>query len=365
MSLNYKLLPPAPGLRYALIALAITLTLRGLAGPDLIEGWYSRGFFPVFRSVWDFLFTWFPLPLFWVFWLFVLAQVLLLIRAARRVKLPALTKVLFVFRGILHFLAWVVVAFFWCWGFNYGRQPVEATLGFAPYALTYDELSTKVYKEAAALARLRQTIHPDTTPLPDRLFPSDWEGAIRPLVEKALSRHGYPATGRVRGRQLLPRGILLRWSTAGVYWPWAGEGNVDDGLLPLQKPAVIAHEMAHGYGFGEEGTCSFWAWMAGQETTDPALEYAYRLDYWRDLAARLRRADPEGYRDFRESQLDRGIINDLISIYINNAKYPDFLPAVRNATYDAYLKAQGIDEGLLSYGRVVLLVEGYLRQTGH
>lgn len=154
----------------------------------------------------------------------------------------------------------------------------------------------------------------------------------------------------------------MRLGTAGVYWPWAAQGNYDAGLHPLQQPAVLAHELAHAYGFGDEGTCSFWAWLAAAEASDPLLRYTLELAYWRQIAGLLRYADPEGYLRWRQENLDPGIRNDLEAIYANGALYEDIAPALRDATYTAYLKAQGIHEGLLNYGRVVRLVEGYRKR---
>ena len=40
-------------------------------------------------------------------------------------------------------------------------------------------------------------------------------------------------------------------------------------------------------------------------------------------------------------------------------KYPDILPAVRDAAYNTYLKAQGIDDGIKNYDRVIMLVHAW------
>lgn len=341
------------------LLLVLSIGLRLVLPPTFIETYFSRGLFVGFRQLWGLLTGWAPIPLFYLFWLFVLTQVLALWRAAKQKKEGAGKTILFTFRQLFRFFSWLIIAFLWMWGFNYGRQTVTEQMNFSPFSPTLSALQTRVVTEAEELQQLRQQVSKDTAALTAEHFPSDWETTIQPLLVKALLKHGYPANGTVRGRQLYPKGLLLRWSTAGVYWPWVGEGHIDAGLLHLQKPAVMAHELAHAYGFGDEGVCNFWAYLAGEEATDPALQYAFRLSYWRRIASRWRRADPEAYAGFRVNTLDPGIINDLRAIYANIDKYPDFLPQVRDATYTAYLKAQGIQEGMLNYGKVVQLVEGY------
>ena len=348
--------PRSAALGWALLASVCTLLLRWLVPTQVTEAAYSRGLFPVLRSFWDTTIARLPLPLFYVCWITLFAGLAILIRRHLR---TSGAKWRATGRRVLIAALWIVTVFLWGWGFNYGRTPVEQEMAFSPHDPTLEELRERVYTGAEELAELRAAVTQDTLALQTDRFPTDLEAAIRPLVAASLRRHGYPAPGRPRAWALYPKGILLRLSTAGVYWPWAGQGNVDAGLHVLQRPAVMAHELAHAYGFGDEGTCSFWAWLCARETDDPALRYALLLGYWRHLAGNLRYADPEGYLRWRAGHLDPGIRNDLAAIYANGERYQDIAPVIRDATYNAYLQAQGIHEGLLNYGRVVRLVEGY------
>ncbi|WP_420460330.1 DUF3810 family protein [Neolewinella sp.] len=337
-----------------LLVVVVSVLLRVVLPPALIETYYSRGLFVAVRVVLDYTVGLLPVPLFYLFWVGLLAWLVVQWRS---------------FRGWLRLLRrtacgllGLILAFLWIWGYNYGRVPVETQLGFPLYRPSVEELRERVYATAETLADLRAELTQDTLALQESVFPQDLETAVRPLVAKTLHAHGFGAPGRPRGWELLPRGILLRLSTAGVYWPWAGQGNIDAGLHPLQRPAVLAHELSHAYGFGDEGSCSFWAVLAAEQTQDPLLRYTLELAYWRTIAGLLRYADLEGYLTWRSERLDPGIRNDLEAIYENGALYADIAPVLRDATYTVYLKAQGIHEGLLNYGRVVELVEGYRRR---
>ncbi|OAV46122.1 DUF3810 family protein [Lewinella sp. 4G2] len=349
--------------RYAPSALLLVLLLlRWLLPAAAIEAVYSRGFFVAFRSVWDYTLPLLPIPLFYVFWLAVilfLALSLVRWKKARKAGRPA-WKPLGV--RLWNAVALLICVFLLAWGFNYGRLPAEEQIGFERYQPTLEELRTRVHTEAAELAQLRSRISSDTSALEATTLPTDLESRVRALMQDAFTQHGYPAPGKPRARQLKPQGILLRWSTAGVYWPWAGEANIDAGLYHLQKPAVMAHEFAHAYGIGGEGACTFWAWLGGKEAQDPYLAYAFKLAYWRQIAGRLRQAEPDAYTTWRAKNLDPGIRNDLAAIYANGAKYQDIAPVVRDLTYDAYLRTQGVHGGIANYGTVVQMVEGYRRK---
>jgi hypothetical protein len=265
--------------------------------------------------------------------------------------------------GLLGFAGWLVFTFLTLWGFNYGRITVEDRLGLALDEVETSDIEASVRAEAQKLAQLRQSFAPDDTlALSADYFPSDVEAQLRATLEDVLAYYNYPVVGSVRARVLAPKGILLRFSTAGIYLPWTGEGHIDGGLIDLQRPSVMAHEMAHGYGFGDEGSCSFWAYLTAFRLKKPVLEYAIRLGYWRSMASNWLRRDEEAYFDFRDS-LPTGIIADLEAINQNILAYPDILPAFRDAAYDSYLKAQGIEEGLANYSKVVLLVEAWRKDS--
>lgn len=343
------------------LALLISIALRALPSP-WIEAAYARGFFPVLRTVWDHSLGFSPVPLFYLFWAGVIVGLVGLVGAVRKRRglWPRLARL----AGLLfRFTCWLGVAFLWLWGFNYGRLSVEESMDFTVYEPSLEELKERVRTEADSLARLRATwVGFDTSSVKIQADFGPFERDVRDLLAQSLRAEGYPTPGRPRGRKLYPKGLLLRIGTSGIYWPWVAEGHFDAGLHPLKHAPVLAHELAHAYGFGEEGTCTFWAWMVGQRAQDPAIAYAIRLDYWRDLARRWLRADRAGYLTFFRESLDPGIRQDIIAIIQTNRQYPDLMPALRDVAYDAYLKSQGVRDGLLSYGRVVQLVEGYRRR---
>ena len=348
------------------LLLVALLLLRVILPARVIEAVYSRGVFVALRSVWDYTLPLLPVPLFYVFWggvIWFLARTRVQYKRTKRQRSTRHAWGRVGWR-LADGATYLVVIFLLGWGFNYGRVPVDEQLGFERYNPTLDELRDRVYQEARELKTLRRNITADTMALPPRLLPPGLAPRVRALTAKAFRDHGYPAPGRPRARQLRPDGILLRFSTAGVYWPWAGEANIDGGLWHLQKPAVMAHEYAHAYGFGDEGTCTFWAYLAGLNANDPYLRYAYRLAYWRQIAGRLRRAEPLEYTEWRAAELDPGIRNDLQAIYDNSAKYRDIAPLMRDLTYDAYLRTQGVHGGLANYGTVIQLVEGYRHGYG-
>lgn len=341
----------------------ITLSIRFLASSQWIEHYYSRVLFPLFRFVYDtFIGSWLPVALIYVFiplFFFFVAR-----NFIRWIKSPNKGKGLRAISGLLNFVGWIVGLFLLLWGFNYKRVPVEQQIGFEANGLLLEELKASVQSEALILQTLRtQITQADSHALSAQHFPADMEKQLRTAIEKTLNFYNFPTVGAPRARVLAPKGVLLRISTAGIYFPWVFEAHIDAGLLHLQRPYTMTHELAHAYGFGDEGTCSFWAYLSAFNTDNVSLQYAIRLGYWRSIAGRWLRADPEGYLAFRQT-LAAGMIADIDAINENIEAYPDIFPQVRDVAYDAYLKAQGIQEGLQNYGRVINLVEAWRKSEG-
>ena len=337
----------------------LALVFRGLLPPESVERYYSRGLFPAIRRGFDAITGWMPMalvyPLFFIL-LFLLARAGVRFfknKGSWKRKLLGAVSSLFAFAG------GVVFFFLFLWGYNYGRIPLETNLGIGPTPLTFEELRDELEISTAEALRLRSQLPGvGDSVVSETFFPADLENTMRRELAQNLQHFGYPTPGRVRGRLLYPKGILLRISTAGVYVPFTGEGHIDAGMHYLQLPFVVVHEMSHGYGFGDEGTCNFLAYLACTQSENAFLRYVGALYYWRYVAADYRDMDPEGYLEFREN-LPQGIKSDLLAIRQAIEKYPDILPALRDAAYSAYLQAQGIKEGLKNYDRVIMMVRAW------
>ena len=345
----------------------LTLLLESLAHayPAWIERWYSRGFFQGIRYVMDGSFGRLPFPTFYLFWAGVVVFWVLLYRFR-----PALNgfwpKMGHWFMRLLGFAGILITLFYWMWGFNYARLPLETQIGLDLQPLDSTALWQELWLETRALDSLRtMLVGSDTNAIEDtRFWPNQTEDVVREAVEKWLADQGFPVGGRVRGRFIYPEGTLFKFGASGIYWPFVAEGNVESGLHPLRKLPAMAHEMSHGYGFCDEGVCNFIAYVACSEHSNPYIAYCARLDYWSTLARACRMSDPEGFKSRFQPQIPRGIVADKRAIYKQNSKFTEFAPELRYEVYDHYLKAQGIAAGMLNYDEVLVLVRAWHVKRG-
>ena len=336
-----------------------TLLIRYLTTPEWIEQYYSRGLFLWIRQFFDTLLTWFPLPLFYVFYLVLIGWIIHRISKTNWQKMRTWKGISQWGLSVLAFMGGTLFFFFFLWGFNYGRVPLVKQLGLKPQPVKLAALKEELNQTTDKLLALRKRITSiDSLPILTHQKPSKLEELCRASVEKTLMELDYPVAGRVRGRILATKGILLRFSSSGVYWPFVGEGNIDGGLHPIQQPFTLCHEISHGYGITNEGVCNFLAYLATQKSANAYIQYSGLVSYWRYIAISYQRFAQEEYWAFRKN-LPIGFQKDLDAINKNLDEYPDILPRLRYVAYDSYLKSQGIAEGMQSYSSIIMLVRAW------
>ncbi len=346
--------------RWAWIGLGlISLIIRYLSPKEWIESIYSRGLFTWIRRAIDYGIGWFPIPLFYVFYAVLITWLIVKIFKTNRKRFFTWKGLLNGFFSLAAFSGGALFFFFFLWGFNYGRVPLTHQLQLKPMPIGLEDLKSELEKVTAKVLVTRKLLDEiGEEALKESLLPQKLESHCRTAVKATLTQLNYPTKGRVRGRILPTKGILLRFSSSGVYWPFVGEGNIDGGLHPLQQPFTLCHELSHGYGITNEGVCNFLAYLACQQADDPYIKYSGLLSYWRYIAIAYQRFAREEYWAFRAT-LPKGFQADLDAINKNLDKYPDIFPNLRYFAYDTYLKSQGIVEGMKSYSTIIMLVQAW------
>jgi len=340
-----------------------TLFVRFLLSlsPETTETLYARGLFQGVRWLFDYTFGLLPFHSFWVaipLLLIVISRSIFRLWRRRKTSsgISWKQRLLKSGRRLLSFAGGVTFFFFFLWGFNYQRLPVEEYLQLDITQPDSLELAD-AFAEAGLLAAGARLQIPNITDdtLSDQLAPPDLEEKVAQTLAQTLQRLGYPASGRTRARMVRPGGWMLSLNVAGIYNPFTGEGNVSSALTPPQVPFTMAHEMSHGYGFGDEGTCNFLALLACTASPDPYIRYSGRFAWWSYLSRELRKVAPYSRGEITK-KLHSSVKKDLIARINNSRRYAGRASRIGNKVNDQYLKLQGIKEGVLSYNRIVLMV---------
>lgn len=347
-------------IKLALIAILIRIFFGFF--PALCESLYSRGFYLWIRLVFDNTLGRLPFASIYLFMLLLFT--LLMFKVSHlfrqfRAKQFCFKDSLF---SLASFLSFIIFWFLLLWGFNYARIPIQDQLEIQlPESMDFDAIWEEAQYIKTTCVQLRSKIpNSDTNALNLDFYPPKLEQIMRNSLEEVLKKYHYPTEAQVRGRLLHPNGILLRFSSSGVYFPFTGEGHVDNGLHILTKPFTMAHELAHGYGFGSEASCNFLGFLACIHTHEyPAIQYSGYLMYWRYVYGALMEFLTEEEYLIERATISRGMHNDIEAIYWQQEQYAPFIPFLQPAIYDVFLKLQGVKEGIKSYNQMVLLVASW------
>lgn len=157
----------------------------------------------------------------------------------------------------------------------------------------------------------------------------------------------------------------------GVYYPFSLEANYNSDMMDINLPSVACHELAHLKGFIQEDEANFISFLAciGSESTD--FRYAGYMSAYEYLRNQLWE-----YEDVSILE-DKGIVpipsyevtaNDsycfLYPEYWQDNKEKEIIPTeivaeIAEAANDTNLRINGVEDGIISYSRVVNLIVKY------
>lgn len=147
----------------------------------------------------------------------------------------------------------------------------------------------------------------------------------------------------------------------GIYFPFYAEANVNTNIPSYVLPVTMAHEMTHAKGVSRENEANIAAYVLCIRSRDVYLRYSGLMS----AAAVTLNALPE--EDFK-TLYDR-LLPQIQQEYRNASehydKYEGIIDEISEFFNDLFLKANGVQDGTMSYGRTVeSLVELYREQSG-
>lgn len=334
--------------RLALVTVALLAALVPLPA-RAVERWYSAGLYPALQATVTPLTNQVPVALFDVAIAGLLAaSVWRFARAQRRSGFlrAALSSV----AGLVTDGAVIYLVFLAIWGMNYRRVPIEEKVDYDASRVTREAARQLAGDAVSRLNALYAGAHREeqSGPTLERAFVS---------AQRRLGQPGAAVTGIPKGSVLQ---LYFRWAAIdGMTVPFFLEIILNPDILPVERSFVLAHEWGHLAGYADEDEANLIAWLT-------CLEGNARAQYsgWLAVYGHVLSGLPRGERSAIAAQLAKGPRRDLEAIA---ERYALSKPAVRQAareTYDAYLRANRVEEGIESYDAVVRLILGAGAERG-
>jgi hypothetical protein len=313
-----------------------------------VERLYSRGLYALVQPRLTALSNAVPFALFDVL---VLTTALLVARAAVRVACRP-GRALAVARLLIALGTWTAAAylvFFAVWGLNYQRQPITTHLRFDAAAARPQAVAALGAEAVRQLNRLRDEAHRQGFP--------EWRAM------PAVMGPAFQATVAHLAPGLRPNPGLPKWSLLSFYFRYAGisgmtdpftlEILVDRSQLPFERAFVTAHEWAHLAGYADEAEANFVGWLTCMRGRAPEAYSGWIFALFETLHAL-----PRDERATLVRSLAPGPRADLAAITARAQRIQPILQSFSWRIYDQYLKANRVEHGVRSYGRVLVLMLG-------
>lgn len=259
--------------------------------------------------------------------------------------------------------------FYLNFGFCYERKPLEQNLGLHPQARSTEDL-----RKVTEWAMLHVNELADKVGRDDKgLFkPAMTQDQIMSLSADAYKRRSeiseipfvkeHMYLGPVRTKPVM---LSYYWSytgIAGIYVPFLTESSVNVAVRPDEKIFTAMHEVAHSFGFAREDEANFLAFYNGVLHDNPEVRYGCWLMGFTYLNNALygRDAKLQGEIYARLSDKAKADLNARDAFW---KQFEGPVQEVSNKVNDAYLKANKVEDGVKSYGRVTDLILAYYQSV--
>ncbi len=335
-----------------LVLIFLTLLQLITTYPTFVEKYYSNGVYPFialflsnFSGAFDFSLS--ETAVFFV-------VLILLPVGFHRV----FTRKISISRALLNMatvVSIVIVAFYLLWGLNYFRVPLTAKMQLDRVPLSidaFDSTFVDIIEEANQLnlsyaVKEVQEIN------------SEIDSSYRQVFEQLGIAwvHGSNVT-----KTLMANWFLNKTSTSGWFSPFFHEVHYNSELLIIELPFVLAHEKAHRMGYTSEAEANFLAYLVCVNSTDPLIRYSgyfSTLGYFLQSSRKMREK-----REHFTGLISEGVKLDLVAVRERWKSHLGFFSNLSSKGYDLYLRANQVQEGRLSYSRVVDMIVKYRSKTG-
>lgn len=311
----------------------------------------------------------------------ILGILLLLTALIFLILLPFLKKRLKKFYSIFYrFFAWVIVCIIFVMTCNcfilYHTSTIEET---------YMEETTNKKYEFDKLLILYEYVANNLNELSSQMK-RDEHGYIiynKDIIEEAKVSMKQLGNDYARlsgyypdAKKILFSDFMSQTYTSGVYFPFSMEANYNTSMYIANMPAVVCHEYAHLKGYIYEDEANFIGYLACINSDDAFFKYSGYLS----VLYYIENAIYENIDQINDDEL----LNKLNNICIKDIVYADdifltqdtwdeiednsifdteTIDQVSDTFSDVSLKLNGVEDGQLSYSRVVNLLLKYYDNT--
>ncbi len=318
--------------------------------PQFVETHYSQKIYPIIATFFSSISNILPFSLDDIFYiLLIIATILLIILLLfRKISFKKTEKI------VLNILATVYVLFYILWGFNYFRKDLNERLGLV-------EQKPDTEKFIIQLENLIENTN-NSFCLFEKFNKTEIDFLIEESYKKCspVLKINYPAGNRTDKKITFSR-FFAKAGISGYYGPFFNEVHVNEKVLPVEYPFVLAHEKAHQLGITSEAEANFYAWLVCTRSNSKQLQYSanllvltfflyqgYELKEYPKIVSKLNENVIKDFQHIRENWMN-----------LRNEK----INKVATRVNDTYLKSNKVEQGIEDYKGVVKFVMDFSQDS--
>lgn len=271
--------------------------------------------------------------------------------------------------GIIYFL------FVMLWGINYNRMNLEDSL-ISDYNISNSKQIKEVNYDEDDLIKLYKFLIEKCNDTRSKVLEDNKKVMKCNTDSKEVLKRANNAYEKVDILNLNKRGsyapakailnskLLCYTGITGIYSPFTGEANVNIAAPDIYIPFTTLHEMAHQRGYSSEDECNFLAYIACINNKDYDFQYSGYISALKYVNLALARVDKSTLYTLNNN-MSKEVIRDLEYSSEFWKNYEGKVNEVSDNMNNTYLKANGVEEGTASYGKMVNLLLTYYVLWGY
>ena len=301
--------------------------------------------------------------------LFVIYTIYIIISSPNKLKALIKNSLL----NILSIISVIYFLFIILWGLNYNRMPLETTL-IENYNFKYNKSISSIDKTKEDLANLYEFLIENANETRKLVKSSD--GIMKANTDyKGIINRAYLGYENIldllpnlsgnysNAKYVMSSKLMCYTGITGIYFPFTGEANVNVAIPDIYIPSTTLHEMAHQRGYGSEDEANFLAYIACINNEDYDFQYSGYILALNYVSSALSKVDYDKLLELNRN-ISYKVRHDLIDNSEFWSEYQGQVSEISDSVNDTYLKANGVEEGTQSYGKVVDLFLTYYNLWG-
>ncbi len=247
------------------------------------------------------------------------------------------------------------------WGLNYRREPIRKAFGYSVSKPTPDELGQLGAALISELNDTRAEVSEDPSGV--ARLGDDIPDAFRrasATFDRLGERHGFLGGSYAPPKPIFLSPILSLLGIGGVYNPLTAEPNLNVDMPTFFLPFNACHELAHQRGIAREDEANFVGWLAAHDDAGADFRYSAARFASRHIVVAWGRTNQAEAWELWQSR-SAGVLRDEAAVDAWRARYDTIIADAGEAVNDAYLRSNGVHDGVESYGRVTDLLVAWWR----